>query len=41
VPPVIARTESEAVLLDPRTVEPGDDALVAEALRRLLSDGSR
>ena len=41
VPPVIARIESEAVLLDPRTVEPGDDALVAEALRRLLSDGSR
>ena len=41
VPPVIARIETEAVLLDPRTVDPGDDGAVAEAISRSLRDGSR
>ena len=31
-PPVIARIEKDNVLLDPRTMLPGEDALVAEAL---------
>ena len=35
-PPVIARIESEAVLLDPRTVETADDAIVTAAITGLL-----
>jgi L-seryl-tRNA(Ser) seleniumtransferase len=33
-PPVIARVADDRVLLDPRTLLPGDDALVAAAFRR-------
>ncbi|MDX9993390.1 MAG: L-seryl-tRNA(Sec) selenium transferase [Anaerolineales bacterium] len=35
-PAIIARTENDQVLLDPRTVLPEQDALVVEALRQLL-----
>jgi L-seryl-tRNA(Ser) seleniumtransferase len=35
--PVIARIERDQVLLDPRTVLPGQDELVVTALRRALS----
>jgi L-seryl-tRNA(Ser) seleniumtransferase len=33
-PPVIGRIEDGRVLLDPRTVDPTDDRVVAEAIRR-------
>ncbi|HWD08682.1 MAG TPA: L-seryl-tRNA(Sec) selenium transferase, partial [Actinomycetota bacterium] len=36
-PPVVARVEEERVLLDLRTVVPGQDRAVAEALRRVLA----
>ena len=35
-PPVVARIAGDAVLLDPRTVQPGDDAVVARAIARAL-----
>lgn len=35
-PAIIARTEDDQVLLDPRTVLPEQDALVVEALKQLL-----
>ncbi len=35
-PPVIARTENDQVLLDPRTVLPGQDRIVLMALHELL-----
>ncbi len=35
-PPIIARVEHDEVLLDPRTVAPEDDAVVTEAVRRVL-----
>jgi L-seryl-tRNA(Ser) seleniumtransferase len=35
-PPVVARAEADSVLLDPRTVDPGDDRLVSEALLAAL-----
>ena len=38
-PPVIARIEDGRVLLDPRTVEPGDDAAVAAAVARAAGRG--
>ena len=38
--PVIARIEADAVLLDPRTVDPAGDALVAAAITGSLRDGS-
>jgi len=34
-PPVIARIENDVILLDPRTVQPGEDAVVIEALLKL------
>ena len=36
-PPVVARIESDALLLDPRTVLPGEDAAVVAALKAALS----
>jgi len=33
-PPVIARVDGGAVIVDVRTVDPGDDGIVIEALRR-------
>jgi len=35
-PPVVARIEDGAVLLDPRTVDPADDAFVRGAIARLV-----
>ncbi|HXG41381.1 MAG TPA: L-seryl-tRNA(Sec) selenium transferase [Dehalococcoidia bacterium] len=35
-PPVVGRIEADALLLDPRTVDPRDDARVVEALRAAL-----
>ena len=40
-PPVIARVEEGALLLDLRTVDPGDDRTVAEALVRALGGRAR
>ncbi|MFN8645141.1 MAG: L-seryl-tRNA(Sec) selenium transferase [Gemmatimonadales bacterium] len=37
-PPVIARVEHDRVLLDPRTLRPEDDALVATAVSAALAD---
>jgi L-seryl-tRNA(Ser) seleniumtransferase len=34
-PPVVARVEDGRLVLDPRTVLPGEDALVVSALRAL------
>jgi len=36
-PPIIARIERDTVLLDPRTVHPREDRIVAEALRSVMS----
>lgn len=36
-PPVVARVERDAVLLDPRTVDPSEDAALLAALRRALA----
>ena len=36
-PPVVARIERDTLLLDPRTVEPRDDAVVVRALQAALS----
>ncbi len=36
-PPVVARVERDAVLLDPRTVDPSEDAALLTALRRALA----
>ena len=38
-PSVVARVEREALLLDPRTVDPEDDTAIVSALRRALPDG--
>jgi L-seryl-tRNA(Ser) seleniumtransferase len=38
-PPIIARIEHDRLLLDPRTVDAEDDAVVASALRRALASG--
>jgi L-seryl-tRNA(Ser) seleniumtransferase len=35
-PTIMARIESDRVVLDPRTVPPGRDAGVAEAVRAML-----
>jgi L-seryl-tRNA(Ser) seleniumtransferase len=40
-PPVIARTESDAVLLDLRTVLPEQDLILAQALTALSGDSSK
>jgi L-seryl-tRNA(Ser) seleniumtransferase len=40
-PPVVARIEREAVLLDPRTVHPREDRVVVAALRAALADGDK
>lgn len=37
-PPVVARIERDALLLDPRTVDPRDDALLIRRLREVLAD---
>ena len=37
-PPVIARIAGDRVLLDPRTVLPGQEQTVLEALRRCAQD---
>ncbi len=37
-PPVIVRVEHDRVLLDPRTLQPGEDALVAAAVGAALAD---
>jgi len=37
-PPIIARTESERVLLDPRTVNPGQDPSLITTLKSVLSE---
>ena len=34
-PPIIARVQDQTTLLDLRTVEPGHDAMIADALRDL------
>ena len=39
-PPIVARIERGAVLLDPRTVGPGDDRHVADTLAALCEGGS-
>ena len=39
-PPVIGRIEGERVLLDPRTVLPGEDGALLEAVSRSLDGGS-
>ncbi len=36
-PPVVGRVEHDRLLLDPRTVDPGDDARVSRALKAALS----
>ena len=38
-PPIVARIERGAVLLDPRTVDPGDDGHVEASLRALCARG--
>ncbi len=35
-PPVVARVERDALLLDPRTVQPGEDSTVVEAVKAAL-----
>jgi L-seryl-tRNA(Ser) seleniumtransferase len=40
-PPIIARIEDSRLLLDLRSVDPGEDATVEEALSRLASDSPR
>jgi L-seryl-tRNA(Ser) seleniumtransferase len=40
-PPIIARIEDGRLLLDLRSVDPGEDATVEEALSRLASDSPR
>jgi L-seryl-tRNA(Ser) seleniumtransferase len=40
-PPVIARVHDGKVLLDPRTVDPADDAVVVEALRGASTKATR
>jgi L-seryl-tRNA(Ser) seleniumtransferase len=40
-PPVIGRVEAGAVVLDLRTIDPGDDAVVADALERALGHTAR
>ncbi len=40
-PPLIARVEHDAVLLDPRTIDPSEDAAVVTALRSALSGEGR
>ncbi len=41
VPPAIARTENDRVLLDPRTVLPGQEELLLHSLREALEGESR
>ncbi len=36
-PPVFARIQHEAVLFDPRTIQPDEDAVVLDAMKKLLS----
>ena len=36
-PPVVGRIESDALLLDPRTVAPSEDAELVAAVKRALS----
>jgi L-seryl-tRNA(Ser) seleniumtransferase len=38
-PPVIARIFDDALVLDPRTVDPGDDATLLACVRAALADG--
>ena len=40
-PPVVARIEREAVLLDPRTVHPREDRVVVAALKAALAEGDK
>ena len=40
-PPVIARVERDTLLLDPRTVDPADDASLLAALRTALQNASK
>ena len=40
-PPIIARIEDGRLLLDLRSVDPSEDAIVEEALSRLAADGER
>ncbi|HSA97079.1 MAG TPA: L-seryl-tRNA(Sec) selenium transferase, partial [Acidobacteriota bacterium] len=35
-PPVYARIHKDAVLFDPRTIQPGEDAIVERALTEIL-----
>jgi L-seryl-tRNA(Ser) seleniumtransferase len=39
-PPVVGRVEDGRLLLDPRTVEPREDATVLKALRAALGAGA-
>jgi L-seryl-tRNA(Ser) seleniumtransferase len=39
-PPVVGRIEEDAVVLDPRTVGPGEDELLVEAVRAALAEGA-
>jgi L-seryl-tRNA(Ser) seleniumtransferase len=38
-PPIVGRIENDTLLLDPRTVMPEDDALVVQALKKLIAHG--
>ncbi|MGA2285991.1 MAG: L-seryl-tRNA(Sec) selenium transferase [Dehalococcoidia bacterium] len=38
-PPVVARVERDTLLLDPRTVDPGEDAELVAALKAALAEG--
>ena len=37
-PPVVGRIESDALLLDPRTVAPAEDAILVTAVKKALAD---
>jgi L-seryl-tRNA(Ser) seleniumtransferase len=39
VPPIVGRIERDSVLLDLRTVEPADDAVIEQALKSILEGG--
>ncbi len=40
-PPVVARIQNDQVLLDPRTLREGDDAIILQAIAASLAEGKR
>jgi hypothetical protein len=38
-PPVFARIQADQVLIDPRTLREGDDAILVDAVMRALAQG--